>query len=427
MAILGLTTPSARAGLLAYYPFDSDFTDASGNNNDLTIATGTPTITNTSGECVFGGGALDADSTVSTEEYLNLTNPITFEAEDAWSIAFWARRRPGTDYRTGMVIGDPSNKTDFIWVPDNPSQVQGLRFRSSANMNANFGGFPDDQEYHHWVVIADGAGNVSAYRDNVSQGYVTMTSDFSITSIAGAYSATTQSMDGQIDEMCIYNEAIDASTVGNLYSGGTPFIDTTKSSNPSPENDAVYENTWATLMWNPGEFAISHDVYVGESFDDVNDATYESPTFLGNETLTLLVIGLPGFAYPDGLVPGTTYYWRVDEVNEVNPESPWKGDIWSFSIPPQTAYDPDPADGDELSDPNNAILSWTPGYGAIMHTVYFGDDFDEVSNATGGDSIAETTYDAGTLEREKAYYWRVDEFDGSATYTGTVWTFTVGN
>ncbi|MFC1795152.1 hypothetical protein ACFL3Q_16395, partial [Planctomycetota bacterium] len=27
----------------------------------------------------------------------------------------------------------------------------------------------------------------------------------------------------------------------------------------------------------------------------------------------------------------TTYYWRIDEVNDLNPDSPWKGPVWSFT------------------------------------------------------------------------------------------------
>jgi hypothetical protein len=35
------------------------------------------------------------------------------------------------------------------------------------------------------------------------------------------------------------------------------------------------------------------------------------------------------------------------------------------------------------------------------------------------------THTPGTLEREKTYYWRVDEFDGATTHTGDVWSFTI--
>ncbi|MFT5412848.1 MAG: hypothetical protein ACI9NC_005600, partial [Verrucomicrobiales bacterium] len=207
----------APGGLLAHYPFDSDFTDASGNDNHLNIATGSPSITSAAGERAFGSGAVDIDSTTSTEEYLNLTSPITFGSSDAWSVLFWVRRRPGTDFRSGMLIGNPSNNTDFIWTPDNASQVQGIRLRSSANTNANFGGFPDDGGFHHWAIIADGAGNVTSYRDNVAQSSVAMTTSFSITSVGQAFNSTTQSMDGQIDELYIYDEAITTSKVEELF------------------------------------------------------------------------------------------------------------------------------------------------------------------------------------------------------------------
>ncbi len=206
-----------QAEIIAHYSFDIDFTDASGNANNLVIANLTPTVTTTEGEYVFGGGALDIDSTTGNKEYLDLTNPITFTETEAWSIAFWARRRPGTSDKSGMVIGDPSNTTDFIWLSNNPTQVQGLRFRSSSNKNANFGVFPDDNLFHHWAVVADGAGNVTSYRDNVPQASVAIASAFSIASVAHAYSANTQSMDGQIDELYIFDEAIDATAVDKLY------------------------------------------------------------------------------------------------------------------------------------------------------------------------------------------------------------------
>jgi hypothetical protein len=59
-----------------------------------------------------------------------------------------------------------------------------------------------------------------------------------------------------------------------------------------------------------------------------------------------------------------------------------------------------------------------------LHNVYFGDDFDTVSNATGGTQTGTTTYTPGVLESEKTYYWRVDEYDIVTTHTGDVWSFT---
>ncbi len=188
-----------------------------------------------------------------------------------------------------------------------------------------------------------------------------------------------------------------------------------------PKDGSLIPDTWVNLSWSPGYFAVSHDVYIGDNFDDVNDAA--EGTFQINQTETFIVVGFPGFAYPNGLVPGTTYYWRIDEVNDTEPNSPWKGDVWSFSVPPKTAYAPNPANGAEMVA-TDASLSWTAGFGAKLHTVYFGDNFDEVNNAAGGLPQGTATYTPDALKLAKTYYWRVDEFDVIDTYKGDVWSFT---
>lgn len=197
---------------------------------------------------------------------------------------------------------------------------------------------------------------------------------------------------------------------------------------PIPPDGALHANTWVNVSWKPGAGTISHDVYFGDNLDDVNNGTDD--TFRGNQTGTFYVAGFPGYASPDGLVPGTMYYWRVDEVNDADPNSPWKGDVWSFLVPPKTAYNPYPTDGAEFVDPN-AIFTWTGGYDSKLHTVYLGDNFDDVNNASGGMPLGFPTYDPGTLEREKVLYWRVDEFDGFESHKGDIWSFTtpgaVGN
>jgi len=194
-----------------------------------------------------------------------------------------------------------------------------------------------------------------------------------------------------------------------------------KAYDPIPADGALYPDTWATLAWSAGETAVSHDVYFGESFDDVNDSAAD--TSQGNQPSTFFVVGFPGFAYPDGLVPGTTYYWRIDEV-EADGTTKHKGDIWRFTVPSRKAHDPVPADGAEFVRPEDVTLRWAGGLNAKLHHVYFGDDFDVVSNATGGLPQTGTTYSPGPLAMNTTYYWRVDEFDGTTLHTGDVWSFT---
>ncbi|MCP4261443.1 MAG: hypothetical protein GY774_28665 [Planctomycetes bacterium] len=229
--------------------------------------------------------------------------------------------------------------------------------------------------------------------------------------------------DGDVAEILVYSRALTDGEMEDVeeYMYNKWLLLHNEARRPVPADGAIHPDTWVSLSWIPGASAVSHDLFFGENLDDVNDGTGD--TFRGNQAAMFYVAGFPGFAYPDGLVPGTTYYWRIDEVNDAEPNSPWKGDVWSFAVPPRIAYEPEPPDGSKFVD-SNVTLSWTPGHDAKLHTVYLGDDFDTVSNATGGTQIGTTTYTPDILENEKTYYWRVDEYDIVKTHLGDVWSFT---
>jgi len=250
--------------------------------------------------------------------------------------------------------------------------------------------------------------------------FQTTDGDNAIYYIGGDPTTSGQSYTGMVDDLRVYNHVLSESEIrSSMKNQGDAII---KAYEPSPRDGTLLEDTWISLSWRASDLAVSHDVYIGDNFDAVNEGAED--TFVGNQADTFLVIGFPGFPYPDGLVPGTTYYWRIDEVNEAEPNSPWKGDIWSFWIPSKAAYFPDFVNGAESVDPYDTELSWTPGFGAKLHTVYFGEIFEEVLNATDGIPQGTTTYNPGPLELGKTYYWRVDEFDAIDTHKGDVWSFT---
>jgi len=191
---------------------------------------------------------------------------------------------------------------------------------------------------------------------------------------------------------------------------------------PDPADGAIHADTWANLSWTAGATAASHDVYLGENFADVENGSND--TFRANHPSTSFVVGFPGVPYPDGLVPGTTYYWRIDEV-EADGLTKHKGSVWSFWVPSLKAYEPSPSDGAKYQN-IDVTLSWISGLNAKLHTVYFGESFDEVNDATaGGTARALPNFTpAAPLEHNKTYYWRVDEFGSAGTHKGDVWTFT---
>jgi hypothetical protein len=97
------------------------------------------------------------------------------------------------------------------------------------------------------------------------------------------------------------------------------------------------------------------------------------------------------------------------------------------------ALNPDPADGD-VNVVRDVVLEWTPSDTAVSRNLYLGTDFDDVNNAvTGspllvGPGLDTSSFDAGRLDFDQTYFWRVDEIDGppdSTVYKGNVWSFTI--
>jgi hypothetical protein len=283
----------------------------------------------------------------------------------------------------------------------------------------------EDDTWYHITLVFDGQGNAGEKMKLYINGVLENSGDHPDNQVnetgapvwIGELDANRGfSWNGILDEVRVYDHALSEVEILSAMEGKPwPYA-----FGPEPADGALLSDTWVNLSWSPGALAVSHDVYIGDNFDAVNEGA--EGTFISNQATTFAVVGFPGFAFPDGLVPGTTYYWRIDEVNDTEPNSPWKGDIWSFSIPPKTGYFPEPADGAESIDVD-VQLSWTGGFGSKLHTVYFGDNFDEVDNATGGQTQGTTEYTPGTLKMAKTYYWRVDEFDIVETHKGDVWSF----
>ena len=408
-------TSVVKADLIGWWRFDegagTTVADMSGRDHHGRFAEGTP-------EWVEGrsGKALRFDGSNKVE----VPDHEDFHLVDAVSIALWTQPEDTQPSYGKFFCKQKSGEYPYA-IQYNES---GGGIRGTVNASARFDtshtpNFPG--EWGHLCMTYDGTA-VILYRDAEEVGRIDATGELQQNDLSlsmGGRLDSTQNFAGIIDDVKLYSHALTIDEIQEIMEGeGFAYA-----FGPDPADGAFYEDTWVTLSWSSGDFAVSHDVYLGENYDDVSDATRDSDLFRGNQTTDFYVAGFPGFAYPEGLIPGTTYYWRIDEVNESNPESPWKGNVWSFSIPSKTAYNPNPADGAELVD-LEPTLSWTPGFGAKLHTVYFGESFDEVDSATVGLPSGKTTYSPGLLKMAKTYYWRVDEFDGLGTYKGDVWNFT---
>jgi hypothetical protein len=410
---------NASSDLVAHWRLD----DGSGTIASDTVGGNDGTL---QGDATWSGGWIVGALELDGDDYVDCGSSDTFNITEQVTLAAWIKPDPEFNYPdwSGIIMRGGPNIDTFAFYYNGPNQQLGFKTTGTSPAWMAIPA-PDlfDGEWHHVAAVYDGT-RKPVYLDGEEVGSIDSagaieTSDGRLLLGAGRdMSPPTHYFVGLIDDARIYDAALDQVEIQASMQGaeGFPFA-----LGPNPADDSLHEDIWANLSWRAGEYAVSHDIYFSDIFDDVNDGA--ESTFQGNQGDTFIVVGFPGFPIPGGLVPGTTYYWRIDEVNDAEPNSPWVGPVWSFSIPPKTAYTPDPADGGDSVD-LNVQLSWTPGFGAKLHTVYFGDNFDDVSNATDGLSVGVAHYTPGPLQLAKTYYWRVDEFDVAQTHKGDVWSFT---
>jgi len=88
----------------------------------------------------------------------------------------------------------------------------------------------------------------------------------------------------------------------------------------SPADGTALADLTAALSWRAGRQAASHDIYI--STDEL--AVIDGTAPLVNVTESSYTAALD--------MLDTTYYWKVNEVNEVEDPSIWEGDVLSFSV-----------------------------------------------------------------------------------------------
>jgi hypothetical protein len=419
--LLSLATNSIAqdidSGLVGWWKFDEGSgnvaMDSSCNNNEMTLI-GNPTWDSDAkhrGIIIFDG---DDD-----HAYIEGT---PFELP-TYTITLWFRIDGGSGDRDLLSAKGPSGVNGVLLEIEPDGTLRNLHrfpFASGGGSNIYTEAAYDDGSWHHVAAIKT-ATEMVLYVDGLQAGSEPDSSQFEGPLGEIWLGTLDQRMErmlpGAIDDVRIYNRALSEQEILTIMEGQTEPL----AYGPEPANGVILEQTWINLGWGSGDNAVSHNLYFGTSFDDVNDGTEE--TFIGNIMANFQVVGFPGFPVPDGLQFGTRYYWRVDEVNELHPDSPWKGEVWSFTIPAQKAYSPNPPDGAKFLEAE-LTLNWMPAFGTKFNYLYFGDNFDNVNNATGAVSQVATTYNTGPLELGKTYYWRVDEFDGVSTYRGDVWSLT---
>jgi hypothetical protein len=115
-----------------------------------------------------------------------------------------------------------------------------------------------------------------------------------------------------------------------------------------PAPDVITDGADVLLQWRAGREAVSHEVSFGtDSAAVINDAAVVGSTAENS--------------FDPGLLDyGTTYYWKVSEINEAATPPAYAGDIWSFTTSDFGVVD----DFDQYDDHcNRVFFTWQDGLG----------------------------------------------------------------
>jgi len=303
------------ASLIGWWTLDGDTLDSSGFENHGTPG-GDPTF-------IAGqfGEALDFDG----NDYLTMDGVADDFTNDDVTMTAWIKT-------TATGEGD--------WFSNNAVSEQYLLCILGGDVLFYEGGWKpsagvtvNDDEWHHIAAPRENM-DVKLYVDGVYYPAADFTSVTTFAegdrwSLAQEWDGNTASdfYTGSVDDARIYDRPLTDEEILEVMGGRGPGAASEFASGPIPETETVDVLRDVVLTWTPGEFAATHDIYFGTTFEDVNTADRANPMGI------LVSQGQTDAAYdPDGVLDfGQTYYWRVDEVNAAPDNTIFKGAIWSFT------------------------------------------------------------------------------------------------
>jgi hypothetical protein len=310
---------SGAADPIVYYSFDelgATVLDESGNGNDG-IPSGGLVLEDAGqyGKC-FGFNGTDA--------YVELDRPI----QDDFSLLAWIKtsdEAPGTAHAyqgNGLFWSDVAGGANDLVVGVINTRLSFFAGNPDTSVNSNA-----DVVIDEWIHIAAvrqaASGAMSIYLNGELDNSITHTNtgplDAQPLMAIGGNTLDNRYYDGLMDDVLIYDLPLTEKEIQTAMAGLGPEL----ASDPSPAHELTDVPRDGILSWTPGDFARTHDVYLGTVWTDVNDAT--NPVSQGQDAATF---------DPGRLEFGQTYFWRVDEVNGAPDNTVFKGAVWSFEVEP---------------------------------------------------------------------------------------------
>ncbi len=219
------TTNTLDAGLVAYYPFNGDAADQSGNGHDGTVLGGLTYETNgiVGGAAVFNGS--NAKIQVPHADDLNLDGPF--------SIACWVKS-DGTSPASGLLakIQSSSPRNGYILAANLTAISADIKMNINKNWPAVKGTAAStnsvlDSNWHHITATYDEE-NLTLYLDGQMEAQTAYTNGLTVNTlplyIGWDPYGSDRYFNGQMDEVRIYNRVLSESEIQELVNESIPAV-----------------------------------------------------------------------------------------------------------------------------------------------------------------------------------------------------------
>lgn len=421
--------------------------DLSSYHNDGTIR-GDAQIT---GNGYFGKAA----SFDGAGDYIEIPDSPSLDLSTTISISAWFKV---VNPLHRQVIAAKTAGADNTWILEVSSYGELTFYLNAGGTDTNLysNTILNPETWYHVVAVYDGSTRM-IYINGVLDASVSDSGSIYLNNRSvtiGDWSSHDRPFTGSIDEVMIFNHALNPDEIRTLYDGKTNrYLHTFTGlslgsytftgyavdqignknqtetrqvlinvnqlpyppSNPSPVNGAVGVSDTADLSWTGGDpdvgDSVTYDVYFSHTnppakvASNISIATYDPGTL--------------SFNY--------VYYWRI--VSWDTSHESRTGNVWSFTTrgnsAPYPPSNPDPSNG-AVNVSRIIELSWTggdPDGDPCTYDIYFGTTnpppfllWDNPTN----------TYNPGFLNSNTTYYWKIRSYDGHIHTTGPVWMFTTG-
>jgi concanavalin A-like lectin/glucanase superfamily protein len=349
LLVVSLIVDGAMAGadpsLVLYLPFDAGngdrAEDLSGHDNHGELIGGPKWVDGRSGMALEFSGAENTNHVeVADAPSLNPREEVTVMAWIFFDV--WAPTGGVVSKYTGA-----GNQRSYDLYMDHD---RSLSFRSSVSSNGAYQVGTSttnavapaetlvEGQWQHVSMTYKGGEFLRLYHDGnmVAESEATATeslfdnttplmvgTDFAVGS---AHNGQPREFTGVIDEVIVFGRQLSADEIQKVMGG---LADPALAAVENPDDGETDVGLDVVLDWTPGEFAQTHNVYLGTSFGDVSGASLSDPRGV------LVAEGLTESSFDPGrLAFDQTYYWRVDEVNGAPDLTILKGNVWSFTTEP---------------------------------------------------------------------------------------------